>query len=139
MPVCYVTVSEKSPILSNEQLIFIRKAIAIGLNSKSRKLDETHISLRINKSNRNHMLGDIEVEIFSQVYLRRLFSRDERAKQISSLISHRLECSCATWINMGVVGYSRACLDGTLFFSDSDNKIIHFIQKLRGISTQNKA
>ena len=139
MPVCYVTVSEKSPVLSNEQLIFIRKAIANGLNSKSRKLDETHISLRINKGTRNHMLGDIEVEIFSQVYLRRLFSRDERAKQISCLISRRLECSCATWINMGFVGYSRACSDGTLFFSDSDNKVIHFIQKLRGISTQSKA
>ena len=135
MPVCYVTVSEKNPYLSNKQLIFIRKAIAIGLDSKSRKLDETHISLRINKGNRIHMLGDIEIEVFSQVYLRRLFSRDKRAKKISTLLSHHLDCSCATWINMGFVGYSRACSDGSMFFSDSDNKLIHLIQKLRGISS----
>lgn len=135
MPICYVTLSEKSPCLSNKQLTFIRKAIAKGLDSKSRKLDETHISLRINKGDRNHMLGDIEIEVFSQVYLRRLFSRDKRAKEISSLISSHFDCSCATWINMGFIGYSRACTDGSLFFSDSDNKFIHLVQKLRGISS----
>ncbi len=138
MPVCYVTVSENIRYLSDKQRIFIRKAISSGLDSKSRKLDETHISLRINKGNREFMLGDIEIEVFSQVYLRRLFSRDKRAKHISILISRSLDCSCATWINMGFVGYSRACSDGSLFFSDSDNKIIHLIQKIRGISSQKR-
>ena len=138
MPVCYITLSEKKSELSDKQLQYIRKIIANGLNSNSRKLDETHIALRLQHSHRQFMLGDLEIDIFSQLYLRRLFSRDKRANYISKKISNYLNCSCATWINMEVVGYSRVTPDGNVFYSDSDNPLVRLIQKIIGVSTHNK-
>lgn len=136
MPVCYITISEKIPSLSNEQLVQIRKYVAKGLDSHSRRLDETHIAVRLQSSNRDLMLGDIEIDIFSQVYARRLFTRDKRANEIAQNVSSYLNCCCAIWINMGCVGYSRVSETGSVYFSDADNAIIRWIQKLRGISTK---
>jgi hypothetical protein len=36
---------------------------------------------------------------------------------------------------MGFVGYSRFDVDGGVYYSDADNVFIHWLQKLRGIST----
>lgn len=138
MPVCYITLSEKIPKLSEKQLLKIRRYVAEGLNSRSRKLDETHIAIRLQHSERNCMLGDIEMDIFSQLYLRRLFSRDKRAQAISHAVSTYLNCCCATWINMGYVGYSRVSIGGNVYFSDADNIIMRWIQKIRGISTKER-
>lgn len=138
MPTCYITLSENQPKLSDEQLKHIRTIIAKGLDSNSRKLDETHITLRIQHSKRNYMLGDIEIDVFSQMYLRRMFSRDKRANIISKDLSEYLNCCCATWINMEVVGYSRVATNGDTFYSDSNNRIVRFFQKLRGISSFKK-
>lgn len=135
MPVCYITLSEKCPQLTEPQMQTLRKIVAKGLDSSSRKLDETHIVLRKQYSSRECMLGDIEIDIFSQLYLRRLFSRDKRANFISKKVSDYLGCCCATWINMEVVGYSRVAVSGDNFYSDSDNLIVRFLQKKRGIST----
>lgn len=137
MPVCYITLSDRCSCLDKKQIQQIRKIVAKGLNSNSKKLDRTHITIRIQHSLREGMLGDIELDIYSQLYLRRFFSRDKRANYISQKISSYLGCCCATWINMGYVGYSRSDTDGNMFFSDSDNFIIRFIQKVRGISTKN--
>lgn len=136
MPVCYITISDKKFDLSKQDLSQIRKIVAKGLNSNSRKLDESHISLRIQYSKRESMLGDIELDIFSQLYLRRLFSRDKRANYISKQVSNYLNCCCATWINMGYVGYSRVEVGGNVFYSDADNALLRMIQKMRGISTK---
>lgn len=135
MPVCYITLSENNPKLTDEQMQYIREIIAKGLDSNSRKLDETHIAMRTQQSYRKYMLGDIEIDIFSQLYLSRLFSRDKRANDISKNISNYLNCCCATWINMEIVGYSRVATNGDVFYSDSDNLLVRFFQKLRGIST----
>lgn len=135
MPVCYITLSENCPKLNTQQIRRIRKIIAKGLDSSSRKLDETHIAIRKQYGKSECMLGDIEIDIFSQVYLKRLFSRDKRANFISKHISEYLNCCCATWINMGFVGYSRVATNGDTFYSDSDNPFIQRIQKIRGIST----
>lgn len=135
MPVCYITLSENKPQLTENQVQYLRKIIAKGLDSNSRKLDETHIAMRKQYSSRDCMLADIEIDIFSQLYLRRLFSRDKRANFISKKASEYLNCCCATWINMEIVGYSRVDSDGDTFYSDSDNPIIRFIQRIRGIST----
>ena len=139
MPVCYITLSDKLSGLSKQQVLQIRRYVAKGLDSRSRKLDETHIAIRLQHSEREWMLGDIEIDIFSQLYLRRLFSRDKRAQAISHAISNYLNCCCATWINMGYVGYSRVSESGRVYFSDADNIIVHWIQKLRGISTKEKS
>lgn len=136
MPVCYVTTSDKVNDLTDKQKNYIRKVVARGLDSKSRKLDENHVSLRVIKGDRRRMLADIEVEIFAQLYIRRLFSRDKRANAISEIISKSLGVSCASWINLQMVGYSRVTPDGGEFFSDSENKIVALLQKLRGISTK---
>ena len=40
MPVCYITLSENSPKLNTRQMQQVRKIIAKGLDSNSRKLDE---------------------------------------------------------------------------------------------------
>lgn len=138
MPVCYITLSDKVSKLSEKQLLQIRKYVAEGLDSRSRKLDETHIAIRLQYSERSCMLGDIEIDIFSQLYLRRLFSRDQRAHAISQVVSVYLNCCCATWINMGYVGYSRVSKGGSVYFSDADNIILRWIQKIRGISTKEK-
>lgn len=135
MPVCYITLSEDKKPLTKKQMQHLRKIIAKGLDSNSRKLDETHIAMRKQYSNRNCMLADIEIDIFSQLYLRRFFSRDKRANFISKKVSEYLNCCCATWINMEIVGYSRVNSAGDTFYSDSDNPIIRFVQKIRGIST----
>lgn len=136
MPVCYVTTSDKVNDLTDKQKDYIRKVVARGLDSKSRKLDENHVALRVIKGDRRIMLADIEVEIFAQLYIRRLFSRDKRANSISEMISKSMGVSCASWINLQMVGYSRVTPDGGEFFSDSDNKIVALLQKLRGISTK---
>lgn len=138
MPVCYITLSDKVPNLSKQQLMQIRQCVAEGLDSQSRKLDDTHIAIRLQRSKRECMLGDIEIDIFSQLYLRRLFSRDKRASIISQKVSNYLNCCCATWINMGCVGYSRVSKGGSVYFSDSDNIIVRWIQKARGISTKER-
>lgn len=138
MPVCYITLSEKIPDLTNQQLLQIRSYIADGLNSKSRKLDGSHIAIRIQRCERLCMLGDVEIDIFSQLYLRRWFSRDKRANSISRDISGYLKCCCATWINMTIVGYSRVSRDGSVYYSDADNVFVHWIQKIRGISTRER-
>lgn len=139
MPVCYITLSESKPELTDEQMQYMRKIIAKGLDSNSKKLDETHIAMRTQLSYRKCMLGDVEIDIFSQLYLRRLFSRDKRANYISNKISNYLNCCCATWINMEIVGYSRVATDGDVFYSDSDNPFVHFFQKIRGISSFKKS
>lgn len=138
MPVCYITLSDKVPNLSKQQLAQIRRYVAEGLDSRSRKLDETHITIRLQRGERECMLGDVEIDIFSQLYLRRLFSRDKRANAISQAVSNYLKCCCATWINMGYVGYSRVSKGGSVYFSDSDNVIIRWVQKVRGISTKER-
>lgn len=136
MPVCYITVSDNIANLSKQQVSQIRQFVARGLDSKSRKLDETHISVRLQQGNRESMLGDIELDVFAQFYLRRYFSRDKRANNISRDISKYLNCCCATWINMGNVGYSRVSEKGKEYFSDSDNAVIHWIQKKLRISSK---
>ena len=138
MPVCYITLSDKIANLSKQQLLQIRQYVAEGLDSQSRKLDETHISIRLQHSQRECMLGDIELDIFSQLYLRRLLSRDKRANAISYNISSYLNCCCATWINMGYVGYSRVSERGNAYYSDANNIILRWIQRMRGISTNEK-
>lgn len=135
MPVCYVTLSEAYMNVSDDDLTFIRRAVAEGLDSKSRRLDETHIALRLNHGLRKHMLGDIELDIFAQLYLSRLFSRDRRANIISSIISEHLNCGCATWINLMYVGYSRVTEKG-IYFSDADNPLIRAVQIIKGVSTR---
>lgn len=139
MPVCYITLSETKPELTDEQMQYMRKIVARGLDSSSRKLDETHIAMRTQHSYRKFMLGDIEIDIFSQLYLRRLFSRDKRANYISKKLSDYLNCCCATWINMEIVGYSRVAADGDVFYSDSNNIFVSFFQRIRGISTHKKS
>ena len=137
MPLCYLTVSEKYSDITDSDLQFIRKTIANGLDSKSRKLDESHIALRLLNSKRDIMLGDIELDIHAQLYIRRLFSRDKRANIISEAVSDYFGCGCATWINMSIVGYSRATSEGD-YYSDADNRIVRLIQKFKGVSTKEK-
>lgn len=118
MPSCYVTISEDVHDLTASEINIIRDVVADGLNSKSRILDRNHIVIRVNRSSREFMLGEIEVEIFSQLYIRRLFSRDKRAKNISKILSEKLKYDFATWINMGMVGYCRVTKGGEIFYSD---------------------
>ena len=138
MPVCNVVVSENYKDLSEKQTELIKNIVASGLDSKSRRLNGDHIALRVVFGKRNNMLADVEIEIFAQLYFRRVFSRDKRANIISEKISKCLKCSCATWINLQMVGYSRVTPNGNSFFSDSDNKLVSVIQKIRGISTKVK-
>lgn len=130
MPSCYIIISENVPELSQKDINRIRLIIARGLNSKSRYIDESHLSTCILHSKRNNMLADIEVEINAQLYLRRLISRDKRAHFISKTISEQMHLNCATWINLHMVGYSRTDERGNTFYSDSDNKVVRFYQKI---------
>jgi hypothetical protein len=118
MPVCYVTLSESVSMPSTAEIDIIRDIVAEGLNSKSRFLDRNHIVIRVQHAQRSFMLGEIEIELFAQLYLRRFFSRDKRAKFISQKVSELLKKDCATWINMGMQGYSRVTTDGHTYFSD---------------------
>lgn len=117
MPVCYITLSESVNTPSAEEINSIREIIAEGLNSKSMFLDRNHIVIRLQHAQRCFMLGEIEIELFAQFYLRRFFSRDRRANFISHKITELLKKDCATWINMGMVGYSRVTKDGNEYFS----------------------
>ncbi len=118
MPTCYITLSEKVPELSEEDLLSVRDIVAEGLNSGARLLDRDHIVLRVHRGLRAHMLGDLELEVFCQFFIRRFFSRDRRAQYISSRVKDLISFDCATWINMMVVGYSRVDVQGHSFFSD---------------------
>ena len=118
MPVCYITLSESVPMPNAEEIDKIRDIVAEGFNSKARFLDRNHIVVRIQHGERKFMLGELEVEVFAQLFLRRFFSRDKRAKFISEQVSKLLNKDCATWINMGMVGYSRVTTKGETFFSD---------------------
>jgi len=118
MPACHITLSEKLPDLTFENIEIIRDIVAEGLDSGARRLDRNHIVVRVNRAQRKSMLGEIEIEVFSQLFVRRFFSRDRRAKNISQKITEKLGFDCATWINMCIVGYSRVTKTGEVFFSD---------------------
>lgn len=118
MPTCYITISEKGGELSEESLLSIRDIVAEELSSGARLLDRHHVVLRVQRGERQHMLGDIELEVFCQFFVRRFFSRDRRAERISARTSKAVDRDCATWINMMVVGYSRVTTEGRSYFSD---------------------
>jgi hypothetical protein len=118
MPVCYITISESVRELKDSEIDGIRDIVAEGLNSKSRRLDRNHIVIRLQKSQRRFMLGEIEIDVFAQFFFRRFFSRDRRAKSISNKVCELISYDCATWINMSIVGYSRVTKDGKAYFSD---------------------
>lgn len=118
MPVCYITLSESIKQPNSDEVNSIRDIVAKGLDSGARSLDRDHIVIRIQHSQRAFMLGEVEIDIYSQFFVRRFFSRDKRAKFISSKISELLNKDCATWINMCVVGYSRVTVKGEVYFSD---------------------
>lgn len=123
MPICYITVSNECNLDIKTQLESIRAIVAEGLNSKSRLLDKNHITVRLNFSYRSNMLADIEIDIFAQCYLRRFFTRDKRANDISKNISKLLNLDCATWINLCQVGYSRHTTEGKSFYSVKEDNI----------------
>lgn len=118
MPTCYVTVSEDCRPLTDDDRLAIRIAVAEGLDSKSRRLDFTHVVLRENVGRRSDMLGNVELEVFCQFFVRRFFDRDRRANRISTEVGRLLQGNCAAWINMAVVGYSRVTAAGESFYSD---------------------
>ena len=119
MPTCHVVLSEVFPgNLSDAQLESIRDVVAEGLDSRARSLDRDHVVIRVHSGIRAHMLGEVEVEIFCQFFLRRFFDRDRRANKISSRLRDLLGSDVATWVNMGVVGYSRVTTSGRAFYSD---------------------
>ncbi len=118
MPTCFITLNAAMPDLTHEEVDKIRDIVATALMFGSRFLDRTHIAVRVQRSQRAHMLGDMEIEIFAQFFFRRFLSRDARAQAISRNVSRLVHANCATWINMSIVGYSRVTLDGESFFSD---------------------
>lgn len=118
MPVCYVTLSQELSELSESERDAIRDIVAEELNSGARALDRTHIVLRVQRGRRNEMLGEVEVEVFAQFFIRRFFNRDQRAQNMSRRVAFALGADCATWINMSVVGYSRVTTRGDVYFSD---------------------
>lgn len=130
MPVCNIIISSEKIVLSNEQQLKIREIVSKNLNSKAHYLDLNHIVLRIFYANKEHMLAEIECELFAQFYLRRFFDRDYRASKISTEIGKLLDKSCATWINLMFVGYSRFTIDGQLHFSSrNESKEINKLSK----------
>lgn len=125
MPICYVTLSRSvSTEIETSQFNLIRKIVAASLDSKSRLLDENHITLRIQYSDRQTMLADIEIDIFAQFFLRRHFTRDKRANKISSDIEKIFGFSCATWINLCQVGYSRVNNGQSYYSSKEDDELL---------------
>jgi hypothetical protein len=118
MPTCFLILSEEINELNSESINAIRDIVAKELTSGARYLDRHHISVRTMKSRREHMLGDIEIEIHAQFFVRRFWKRDERARRISDRVASDFHISCATWINMSIVGYARVTTDGRAFFSD---------------------
>lgn len=132
MPICYVTISNSigpNEIHSVDQYNMIRKIVAMALDSKSRLLDENHISLRIQHSERKVMLADIEIDVFAQFYWRRFFSRDKRANQISAALEKNFGYSCATWINLCNVGYSRVSKGQSYYSTKEDDNLLREIRK----------
>lgn len=118
MPTCHITLSEPARSLTEEELLLIRKAVASGLISGARYLDQDHIVTRVHRSHKGDMLGEIEIEVFAQFYLRRFWNRDRRALEISRKVSRIVGLDCATWINLVMVGYARHTVKGQVFFSD---------------------
>ena len=118
MPTCILTLSEASGNLSEADICTIRDIVAEELTSGARYLDRHHISARTLRSQRTHMLGDIEIEIQAQFFLRRFWNRDHRAQRIASRVTREFEIACACWINMSIVGYARVTPDGHSYFSD---------------------
>lgn len=132
MPVCYVTFSNAVKAeIKTEQLNTIRKIVAASLDSKSRLLDEEHIALRIQYSERQVMLADIEIDIFAQFFWRRYFSRDKRANNISTNIEESFGVSCATWINLCQVGYSRVNNGQSFYSSKEDDELLRIKRKAK--------
>lgn len=118
MPTCYLTVSDSVAEIKDEKIDELRTIIAECLMTRSRYLDKDHVCVRVIKGTRRHMLGEIEIEVFAQFYLRRFFVRDKKAFEISARTTQLFGYDCATWINMGMVGYSRVTKKGETFFSD---------------------
>jgi hypothetical protein len=119
MPICNMIVADELGLtLSDEQLVAVRKAVAAGLDSSARRLDHTHIVLRVLSGRRAHMLGEVELEVVGQFYLRRFLSRDKRAESISQDVSAVIGVDVATWILLLGMGYARVTASGERYFSD---------------------
>lgn len=99
MPVCYITLSESVPLPSIDEINDIRDIVAEGLNSKVRTLDRNHIAVRVQKGERIFMLGEVEVEIFAQLYFDRFISRDKRA----NFISHKITALLKKTVQLGYI------------------------------------
>ena len=118
MPICRITMSEDIDELNEFQINKIRDIVAEGLLSDARDLDRNHIVVRMERSRRAFMLGEIEIALFAQDDPQRYESRDNRAKNISERISKLLQHDCATWINLLNQGYCRVRTNGETYFSD---------------------
>lgn len=118
MPTGLITIADRAWVPSDSSLREIRSIVAHGLDSRLRHLDESHISLRFAEGSRDFMLGEVEVELFCQLFRDRFFSRDKRANYIARHSSAAFGTSCACWINMSIVGYSRFTLNGLSYYSD---------------------
>jgi len=114
MPVCYITLSEEAQNLSDAEVQSIRDIVAAALDCKSLRLDRTHISVRIQHGRRENMLSQVEIEVFAQVFWQRPFSRDRRSREISKNAAMLLGRDCASWITMGIVGYSHVSFRGDI-------------------------
>lgn len=118
MPTAWITFAGGDRKLSDDQRQMLRDIIAEHLSSGARYLDRNHISLRFVEGGGSVMLAEVEIEVSAQFFVRRHVNRDQRAESISRAVSRLLGVSCATWINLAMVGYSRVSVDGRAYFSD---------------------
>ena len=118
MPTAWITLSEGLSDPDDDVKQCLRDIVAMNLTCKARHLDRNHIVLRYSKGSRASMLADIEIEVNAQFYFRRHLNRDARAEAISRSTSVLFGVSCATWINLMIVGYARVMPDGRSYFSD---------------------
>ncbi len=118
MPTAWITVAAGDRNFSEEQRQTLRDIIAKNMSSGARYLDRNHIALRFTEGSRAAMLAGVEIEVSAQFFVRRHLNRDRRAEAISRAASRLLGVSCATWINLAIVGYSRVTVDGKAYFSD---------------------
>lgn len=118
MPTAWITFAGGGRNLSENKQQILREIIAEHMSSGARYLDRNHIALRFVEGSRSVMLADVEIEVSAQFFVRRHVNRDHRAESISREASRLLGVSCATWINLAMVGYSRVTVDGTAYFSD---------------------
>lgn len=108
MPSANVFVSEELEDRTLARMEEIRAVIATELSTKRKVLEPDQVSLRVASVKSQMQLSPVEIEVFGHAFWHRLRRLDARALRVAAAVSAIIDSPVSCWVNLAIVGYSRA-------------------------------